>query len=360
MKLTLFPPRSTNLIFDRVPAAVRADAFSGVEASVIDTRFSEQIFLVPALMAAVKMLWTRNELDFSVRYLLYVIKFSRGNRVIGFSPLNKHLQQLALQLEKVEFHLFQSGIMSSTSTRSFEGEEADIYFAPNVTNYIFGRSHMMEKFSKQKVVNWGSVLNNLWLNDMSDETLVERVIFISQWRPFLNRPERLDDQALRRSLVEAFRQTLNWGNSRDIEVVVLGSPKISSCGSAEADFYEEVANRQVAIISPENARESYEKCQESKYISTFNSTLGIEMLGRGKVVAFWGLDEAQKPLLDVKTLNRYFGEMGLNINSSCNLGLQLDFFISNEAFVLSEDIRNEMMLVQPPHVQAAAIRNSMS
>ena len=359
MKLTLLPRRSSTLILDRVPARVRAEVFSEIDASTIDTRFTEEIYLLPAFLAALQMLRKRNQLDFSIHYLILIIKFSHATTVVGFSPLNEHHQQLALEMENVHFHLFQSGIMSPLSERSSEGDPGNHYTARNVTNYIFGKSHMLEKLSKQEVVIWGSLLNNLWFDEKS-RALEKRVAFISQWRSFLSRPETTDDQKLRGALEEAFHQTLIWCRRNNLEFVVLGNPKSTFYGSAEADFYAELAQENIRFIEPEAPKDSYAHCQESMYIATLNSTLGIEMLGRGKLVAFWGLDESRNSLMDRDTLDRYFRLLGLDIESSCDLGLQLEHFIRNPDFITPDDLLEKLMRIQSPRSQATFLKEYFS
>lgn len=83
------------------------------------------------------------------------------------------------------------------------------------------------------------------------------------------------------------------------------------------------------------------------------------MLGRGKLVAFWGLDESGNPLINREHLNRYFRQLGLDIEASCDLGLQLEYFVTNPDFIPLSELRQDLMKVQSPSTQAACLRTAL-
>lgn len=348
-------------MLDLVPSRIRSRAFLGLDLLAVDTRYKEHIFILPFIFATIKKFWIRNSRDFSVHYLSSVVRLSRAKNVVGFSPLNRQHQQVALENDHVLFHFFQSGLQSTTSERSSEVAGNRAFSARNVTNYIFGCSHQLSQLSQQASVNWGSLLNNLWMEENENITLVERVIFISQWRPFVDRPEKPSDTRFGLALIDAFKQTLLWSESRNIELVILGNPKSAGFAPAEKEFYSQMTAGQIQMIEPKNVRESYEACRESKFISTLNSALGFEMLGCGKQVAFWGLDENQLPILEGSTLENFFREIGLDLSSSCDLGLQLDYYINTKASRLAVNATiKKIMSVQTRASQEGALRKIFS
>lgn len=352
MRITLFPRQCSVLVLDLLPYRIRSEVFSGLNTFVVDTRYKEQLFLAPLLLAVTKKLLPWNRLDFSVNYLNSIVKFSRAKNVVGFSPLNIHHQQVAQVNGSVQFHFFQSGLMSTTSPRSSELPNDEAFSAGNVTNYIFGSSHRVSQISNQVCVNWGSLLNNLWAEELRSRKTFGRVIFVSQWRPYVDVPEKTGDEEFRLALTTAFKQTLSWSESRNVELAVLGNPKTAQYGSGEVDFYLRLAEGPITFIQPDNTKESYKACHESKFIATLNSALALEMLGCGKLVAFWGLDENQRPLLDQGILDSFFREIGLSIDSSCDLGVQLDFLLDLETRSHpSKELIKELMTIRSPQLQ---------
>lgn len=320
MKLGIYPKKSRVVSLDQVPSRKFCSVFPTSNIEILPTRL-EKIYLLPLLSAVFRFITQQDHASFFSLYLEQCLKATRCRFALGFEPANPLFQDLAARLPEIGFHLFQTGIMLFSSERSVAKNQRS-FSAQNVTVYLFGKAHDNPVWKAQKRVELGSLLGNELV--ISREMTVEskRIVFISQWRSWLQLAENPGDDELASSHRQNLEISLRWAKEKNLPFYVLLRGKNGTV-EYEKKYFQELGIDDRAMVHFGDWRKTYQFCLESSMLSTVNSALGFEMIGLGKRVAFSAY-ESGSPILEPNALSAYFKALGLADDNGYDLKAQLD------------------------------------
>ena len=235
-------------------------------------------------------------------YIINCIKYIKPKFILTFHDYNSFFLSLKKTFPEKKLIFFQSSQRSFISLKSILDEKKKKKINKYIVDYIFLWGNYYKKyfssFCQAKYFTTGSVKNNLFSNK---KTLNKNHIsFISQFRMHNKKPGFMVDTNENKKKI-ILRTLSKYCKKNNISIYIIGQQSKYKGIQSEKFYYSKLFKEaKVKYLCKNNFLSSYENTEKLNNFITFSSSLGLELISRGKKVSFIKIQKDRFPKSNYK------------------------------------------------------------
>ncbi|MAV05493.1 hypothetical protein CBE37_01535 [bacterium TMED277] len=270
-------------------------SFFGNNVEILKTRGEE--YYIRILISSFFSWFKYRNFSFGQLYIINSIKYINPNYILTFNDLNPFFLSLKKIFPEKKLILFQSsqrsfitlkGIQESLKKNKVKKYNVDAIF-------IWGEYYKkyFSLFSKAKYYVSGSIKNNMFMN--KPVILKKHISFISQFRMHNRKPGFMVDtnEFTKKKILKTLSK---FCKVKGIKLYIIGQQSKDYGVRQEELYYSKLfKDTKFVYYSKKNYLSSYLNSLKLNNFLTFSSSLGLELISRGKKVSFLKIQKDRFP-----------------------------------------------------------------
>ena len=230
-------------------------------------------------------------------YIINSIKYINPKFIITFYDYNTFFLSLKKIFPEKKLIFFQSQQRSFITLKNMLAEKNKKKIKKYFVDYIFLWGDYYKKYysflCNAKYFTSGSIKNNLFSNKKT--VTKKHISFISQFRMHNRKPGFLVDTNENKKKI-ILRALSKYCKNKKITIYIIAQQSKYDGVQSEKNYYSKLFKEsKVKYLSKNNLLSSYTNTEKLNNFITFSSSLGLELISRGKKVAFIKIQKDRFP-----------------------------------------------------------------
>jgi len=281
----LKPKKKKIVILDPDISKPLEDLFFKLDYFFLDVRHNE-INLFVFLKALINFKNYEN-LSLNQVYLLTYLNFLEPEIIVNVTDHNIFFLNLKKYFPNVKLIIFQQAIFGQITYRKILKNMKKLSISKFKVDYacLYGRNTRLfySKFLEAKYLVAGSFKNNMF--GVKKKSTDKSIVWISQFRMKINYNFKKKTFTNTNNLSAILKNLNIYCKKYNKKLFVLSNHE--ECQSEEEEYYNKYLGfNNFTFIAKTNWKDSYINSENFNYFVTENSTLGYELMAKGKKVAF--------------------------------------------------------------------------
>lgn len=230
-------------------------------------------------------------------YIINCIRFIKPKFIITFYDYNVFFLSLKKIFPEKKIIFFQSQQRSFKTLKNILDKKNKNKIKRYFVDYIFLWGNYYKKyyssFCNAKYFTSGSVKNNSFSNKKT--TTEKHISFISQFRMHNRKPGFLVDTNENKKKI-ILRALSEYCKNKNITIYIIAQQSTYDGVQSEKNYYSKLfKGSKVKYFRRINPLDSYKNTEKLNNFITFNSSLGLELISKGKKVGFIKIQKDRYP-----------------------------------------------------------------